>query len=256
MDEWLHERSASRIIRCLVAAGGDGTVADLLNRHPGIPVAILPMGTENLLARYLGLRRDGLQLARVIQRNSIRVYDSALANGRRFLLMLSAGVDADIVAALHSKRSGNISRLNYLLPTLIAFLRSRVREFEVCSEDQRHKLRGTHVIVTNVPRYGFQLEFAPDADPSDGLLDIRVCHCQTRLGILWHAARLKLGLTISTQEYSTFRAPAVRLSCVSGTPDRSQCDGDPGPDVPVTIRIEPATLRLLVDPDIPPSIRN
>ncbi|MFO0975022.1 MAG: diacylglycerol kinase family protein [Planctomycetaceae bacterium] len=246
MDEWLRDRSSKIAIRCLVAAGGDGTVADLSNRHPGIPIAILPMGTENLLARYLGLRRDGLQLAGVIHQNVVRVLDSALANGRRFLLMLSSGVDADVVAALHGKRTGNISRLNYLIPTVRAFFGSRVREFEVCSEDQANRLLGTHVIVTNIPRYGFQLEFSPDADPSDGLLDVRVCHCKTRWGIVWHAIRLKLGLQISASEFSTFRAASVRLVATSGGSDRSQCDGDPGPDLPVRVQVERGTLRLLV----------
>lgn len=246
MDEWLRIHRSRRTIRCLVAAGGDGTVADLLNRHPGIPVAILPMGTENLLARYLGLRRDGRQLADVIHANRLRVMDSALAQSRRFLLMLSVGVDADVVAALHAGRTGNISRLNYLWPTLRAFLGSEVREFEVRSLDGQHVLRGFHVIVTNVPHYGFQLEFSPDADPSDGLIDVRVTHCGSRWGILWHAIRLKLHLPVRSSEHSTFRATAVQISTTSRRSDISQCDGDPGPGVPVEIRVEPGTLSLLV----------
>ncbi len=246
MDEWFKARGASRIVRCLVAAGGDGTVADLINRHPGIPVAILPLGTENLLARYLSLGRDGRRLASVIHENHVCVLDSAVAQSRRFLLMLSTGVDADVVAALHANRSGNISRLNYLWPTLRAFLRSELREFTVSSNDGQHVLRGFHVIVTNIPRYGFQLEFSPDADSSDGLLDVRVTHSGSRWGILWHAIRLKLRLPVGSSEYSTFRASAIRLETSNHRQDISQCDGDPGPNLPAEIRVEPATLRLLV----------
>ena len=60
------DRVSSRI-RCLVAAGGDGTVANLVNRHPEHPIAVLPLGTENLVARHLEIPRDGSVVADIIQ---------------------------------------------------------------------------------------------------------------------------------------------------------------------------------------------
>src|SRR5262245_21366279 len=42
--------------RCLVAVGGDGTVGDLVNEQPGVPLTVMPAGTENLFARHFGLR--------------------------------------------------------------------------------------------------------------------------------------------------------------------------------------------------------
>src|ERR1700684_2684450 len=57
---------------CLVAAGGDGTVSDLINRFPDVPLAILPLGTENLLARHLGIPCDGRAVAEMIAQGSTR----------------------------------------------------------------------------------------------------------------------------------------------------------------------------------------
>src|SRR5262245_9704454 len=48
--------------RCLVAAGGDGTVAALVNERPRVPITVLPAGTENLFARHFGLTRRPEQL--------------------------------------------------------------------------------------------------------------------------------------------------------------------------------------------------
>src|SRR5580765_4106145 len=48
---WLAEPGIRDELTCVVAAGGDGTVADVVNRHPDVPICILPLGTENLLAR-------------------------------------------------------------------------------------------------------------------------------------------------------------------------------------------------------------
>src|SRR5262245_29206183 len=45
-------RGEGREWRCVVAAGGDGTLLEVLNRAPGLPVALMPLGNENLVARY------------------------------------------------------------------------------------------------------------------------------------------------------------------------------------------------------------
>ena len=56
----------------MVAAGGHGTVADLVNRLPSeVPIALLPLGTENLLARYLDLPRDAGKLAETVAAGTI-----------------------------------------------------------------------------------------------------------------------------------------------------------------------------------------
>ena len=52
--------------RCLIAVGGDGTVAALLNEQPGVPLTVFPAGTENLVAQHFGLRKDPDELARTI----------------------------------------------------------------------------------------------------------------------------------------------------------------------------------------------
>src|SRR5260370_11166914 len=52
--------------RCLVAAGGDGTVAALVNERPTVPITVLPTGTENLFARHFGLSRRPERLAATI----------------------------------------------------------------------------------------------------------------------------------------------------------------------------------------------
>src|SRR5215813_14763392 len=69
-------------LRCVVAAGGDGTLLEVLNRAPGVPVAVLPLGTENLAARYCGVARSPRALADVIAAGRLREIDVAQANGR------------------------------------------------------------------------------------------------------------------------------------------------------------------------------
>lgn len=247
LDTYLTVPEHARRLRCLVAAGGDGTVADVANRHPGCPIALLPLGTENLLAQYLSVPRCGRTVANIIVSGHVRKFDSATANGRRFLLMLSTGVDGDIVHAIHSARTGTIRRIGYVLPTLRAFFSSRPNLILASTPDGRHSATGTHVIITNIPRYGFALEFAPESVPDDGLLNVRVYHGSTRGQIFWHAIRLKLGLPLNPGEFTKFLAPQVTLESVGGSGTSSvQADGDPCTELPVRIAIEPESLCLLV----------
>lgn len=238
-------RQPQRVLHCIVAAGGDGTVADVVNRHPGRPIAVLPLGTENLLARFLGMKRSGSQVAEAIRQGTTLWLDTASANGQRFLLMFSVGLDAEVVDAIHSARTGTIRRMSYVIPVLKAFFRSRPKTYRAATSDGSHAIEGTHLIVTNIPRYGFGLPFAPDARGDDGLLDVRAFQGKTRWSIFWHAAKLKLGLPMGSGEIQRFSSTEVSLSCdhVRGL---SQFDGDPGPQLPVSIRIEPRSLCVIV----------
>ena len=247
LDRYLADHSAERILRCIVAAGGDGTVADLVNRHPAVPIAVLPLGTENLLAKYLGIRRCGRQLAQIIRQGRVKVFDSAMVNGRRILLMVSVGIDAEIVDAVHRARSGNIHRLSYVRHMLRAFLMNPPVTYRVVTADGSFHVSGRHIIATNVPRYGFDIPFAPLARPDDGVLDIRVFHGTTRWQIFWHAAKLRLGLPVRADEFTRFSASAVRIECLDATtPRTSQCDGDPGPELPLHIVTDHHSLTLIV----------
>ena len=72
-------------LRCVVAAGGDGTISLLANLLPdNTPLAILPLGTENLLAKYLGVSSDPQVLADMIVAGNCRQLDVGRANGKLF----------------------------------------------------------------------------------------------------------------------------------------------------------------------------
>jgi len=247
LDQWIRRPENAEQLRCCVAAGGDGTIADLVNRHPGIPLAILPLGTENLLAKYFGISCCGKSLAQIIDQDHVCVIDSVFADARRFLLMLSVGPDAEVVEAVHATRTGRILRTRYIWPTLRTLLFSKTRLYRVQCDDSSEFHYGAHIILTNVPRYGFGMPFAPDALPDDGLLDVRLVLGTTRWQILWQALRLKLKLPVAQSEFLRLHARRVRVEAVDEHPAvRCQCDGDPGPHLPVTVQVQNASVRLVV----------
>ena len=155
--------------RCLVAVGGDGTVADLLNEQPSVPLTVLPAGTENLVAQHFGLGRDPEVLARTIAAGSPVRVDVGLVAGRRFLLMVGFGFDGDIVTRHHHgrvSRSGSVRpthRIAYVWPVLRSSFSYRFPPITVRIVDPgaEEVLTGTTVFVFNAPRYALGLPFVP-----------------------------------------------------------------------------------------------
>lgn len=103
------------MLRALVAAGGDGTASELLNRtQEGVHLALLPLGTENLLARHLHIGGSPEALCEIICRGRAVELDAGRATtprvvpGRLFLAMASCGFDADVVHRFHQQRRGHI----------------------------------------------------------------------------------------------------------------------------------------------------
>jgi diacylglycerol kinase (ATP) len=117
--------------RCLVAAGGDGTVAALVNERPTVPITVLPTGTENLFARHFGLKRHPARLAATIAAGRLAPLDLGLTGSRRFTLMAGIGFDADVVTRHHLARVGRsgvarpTNRASYVEPVLRSSLEYR-----------------------------------------------------------------------------------------------------------------------------------
>lgn len=220
--------------RCLVAAGGDGTVGALINEQPGVPITVLPAGTENLGARHFGLRRNPAWLARTIATGHVLKADVGVAAGRRFLLMCGFGFDGDVVTRHHRarvSRSGRVKpthRAAYVEPILRASLFYRFPPITVTIEDseQPEVLCGTTVFVFNLPRYALNLPFAPQAREDDGLLDVVVFRDPGPFQALYYLWRVFRGNHLEHPGVAHRRVRRVTVESESSIP--VQIDGDPG----------------------------
>lgn len=249
LDRWIRNLPDPSQIRCLVAAGGDGTLASLAQRHSEFPIALLPMGTENLFARHVRVGRNGIDAAEAVIAGRTALFDTALVNDQRCLIMVSAGVDADVVRRLAAERTGNISHASYLRPVLASFFGYPYPSLVVRDRDGKIVASGSHVIAANLPEYGFRMPLTPLATPHDGLLDVCVFSSAGFLRTAWHALKMRLGFSV---ERHIVRSRMPELSIESehqAVP--VQFDGDPCEFCPVTVRIDPASLTLIVPDSFP-----
>jgi diacylglycerol kinase family enzyme len=242
-------------LRALVAAGGDGTAADLANRiEPGLPMALMPLGTENLLARYLRVPRNPPEVAEMIAGGQTVALDAGLANGRLFLLMAGCGFDGEVVRRLHAVRDGHITHWSYAKPILSAIRNYQYPQFEICctlsvgSQEVpiEHSLVARWAFVSNLPCYAGKLCFSPQAAGDDGRLDL----CAFQGGSIWACLRYLIAVLAGRHEAlrDCVTARATRMVLTAGEPVPYQLDGDPAGWLPLVIDVLPRRVNVLVPP--------
>lgn len=245
LQRWMEQRPARAHLRCLVAAGGDGTVGELLTRFPGVPLAILPLGNENVLAQYARVPRDGVHVARLIAAGHLRPLDIGEVNGRRFALMLSVGVDADIIHHVHHHRRGHVTYANYVLPLLQQLNRRTWPVIRVRADDGS-EWTTSHLWIFNVPRYVLGLKLADGASDHDGQLDLRALRSsatslRSLMFRLW-----RWGLDPADWICSR----SIRFTLESEQPVAIQIDGDPIGHTPAVVTLIPQGLQLVVSASV------
>jgi diacylglycerol kinase family enzyme len=245
-----------RSCRCLVAAGGDGTVAALVNERPRVPITVLPTGTENLFARHFGLRREPDHLAKTIARGRVARIDLGLTADRRFALMAGLGFDADVVTRHHSNRVGRAGvprpthRAAYVESVLRSSFEYRFPPLSVAVNDPgaEETLVGSTVFLFNLPSYALGIPFAPSAESDDGWLDLVVFRDPgpfRALHYLWLVIR-----GIHLDRPGVFHRHVRRATITSAATVPVQLDGDPGGQVSAgedwRVEILPHAIDVLV----------
>ena len=237
--------SASDNNDAVVAAGGDGTIRALASMlgemDSSLPLGVIPAGTGNVLANELGLPSNPVSLAELLLNGSTRAVRLMTANGAPFLLMASAGFDANVVRHLSVSIKQRVGRSAYALPTIRALLHRPPQPFELLLDAKPHA--ATWAIISNARSYGGSFRLAPKASIFDDQLFAVLFGARTRLG------RLKELLALATGRLE--QCPSVHIvPCKHGlirTPKHqpTQADGDALGFGPVEIKASEHVVSLI-----------
>ncbi len=242
-------------LRAVVAAGGDGT-ADLVANvtPPSTPLTVFPLGTENLLAKLLMLTSDPVEAARTLAAGHVARLDAGAItcadnSERLFLLMLGCGFDADVVHRLHRERRGNISHFSYAKPILGAIRSYEYPPLRVCCYDEpavkcSDQITAHFVFVFNAPSYATGLSICPKAVPYDGYLDVVTFEAGSFWKAILHLSAIMLGRHQNLPGVRMVRTRMLEIEAEQPVP--FQVDGDPGGHLPLSVRVLPERLRMVV----------
>jgi diacylglycerol kinase family enzyme len=232
----------------VVAVGGDGTVAEVIAGVVGQPghVAVLPIGTENLLAKELGFRCNERAFWTNVDFGRPAAIDVGECNQRPFVSIVGVGFDGLAVNLLHGIRRGHISHLNWVGPLIRTVFEYTYPSIRVIA-DGRPVFEGPGLAyVGNIARYALGLRIVPDARPDDGVLNLCVFPCRGHADLIAHALHVVGRRYRRNSGICAASCTDVRIE--SEQPVPVQCDGDVADPLPIRVRLTGQRVTLCLPP--------
>jgi YegS/Rv2252/BmrU family lipid kinase len=242
--ETLARRATEEGFERIVAAGGDGTMHEVVNGLAGTKAALglLPMGTMNVFATELGLPTHDLGLCwDIIENGNTRFVDLPNANGKYFAQLAGVGLDAQVVKETSLALKRSFGPLSYLIQAAQIAARVPPRlsiESENASIDE-----GSFVLVGNGRLYGGPFPFFKNAVNNDGLLDVIVFKRLGYLEIIRYLQDVLFSSKINAPEVEYFQTSRLRVT--SDQPVPVELDGELVGNSPVEFGVQKQSLRVL-----------
>lgn len=239
----------------VVAAGGDGTVAGVINGLVGsqtpagrpVPVGILPVGTGNGLARALGIPLEIDKAVELLGRGfRLQPIDAMKVGDRYFVLNVSAGVSSRAMRATLPEEKKRLGMLAYVRTIAEDLLEVEPRRFRLTLDGHTARVDAVEVLVANgefvkeVPFLFGRPEYL-----FDGYFEVNVITASN----VTEYVRLATELLLGAEEESDRRDLRVRKQVtidVEGEPMPVQADGEDLGQTPVTVELVPGALTVLV----------
>jgi len=229
-------------------AGGDGTVmaAATAMASSGVPLAILPTGTGNLLARNLDLPlNDENACLRIGIAGRDRAIDVAGVADRKFVVMAGLGFDAAIMRDAPEGLKKAVGWPAYVV-SAAKHLRGRGMRVTITLDDGTPLQRRVRtVVVGNVGKLQGNIPLLPDAQPDDGILDVVVISIRNVLDWIRVGGRVMRRADVPDRRMERFTAKHVVVEASHTQP--RQLDGDViEPGKVMDIQVEPGALTVRV----------
>ncbi|MBL0899218.1 MAG: diacylglycerol kinase family lipid kinase [Reyranella sp.] len=240
----------------IAVAGGDGTINEAVNglaarAATAPPLAIVPLGTANVLAHELGLHASASAIARTMTGGREVLMHPGRASGpeglRCFSLMAGAGFDAKVVAGVTAPLKRRWGKGAYIWRSVVEAHRYRPVRYAVEIDGKTRE--AASVIVTHARCYAGPYVVAPEAALDAPLLHVCLFERWGWMQALRFGAALVLGVLPRTAGYRVIAGREIRLSVLSDAGERRrqpvQIDGDDALTLPVSIGLATEAVRLL-----------
>jgi len=240
----------------IVAAGGDGTINEVLNGMADAPegleracLGVLPLGTVNVFAREVAITAKFDLAWAVIRRGrelridlpSVEYSDGGRVQRRCFVQLAGAGLDARAIELVKWQVKKTVGPMAYVLAGLHAVLGVPSK---ITAAGSEHSAMGELVLIGNGRLYGGQFTLFPQADLRDGLLEVCVLPRANWLTLARCTPALVLRRTLPASVTKTFQAQSLTLTSPTATP--LQIDGELIGQVPAAFSIQRSGLRVIV----------
>jgi diacylglycerol kinase (ATP) len=241
----------------VIACGGDGTINEVVNGLAGsqnghrVPLALLPAGTANVLAKELELSWDIPKAAEQLASGEVCEIALGLATpleqpekARYFLSVAGAGPDGRITYAVDLELKARFGILAYWWQGAREVFNYKFHHFRVTGEGQSREV--SLVIVGRTKHYGGPFKITTEADLFEDHFEILTLSTRSGLRYLSYLPSLWLNKLRGTAGVEFFKSDSLVCEPLDSNPVYAQIDGEPLARLPVEFRIVPRALKLLV----------
>ena len=230
----------------LAVCSGDGTVNEVASAipNPPFPVALLPAGTANVLARELGVPLHPVKALDIALKRIVRRVDlGELRDGARsFLFVAGIGFDAYAVDQVRPAFKKTLGMAAYADAIVSCLRRYSFPEFQIIADGKTYT--ATSCLACNARSYGGGLLFCPEADLADGQLDIMFLEGKRRLRLARFLLEAWLGNAKTGDWIHRFRVRELRIEGPPGV--LVQADGELAGGLPLKIGILDQAFPLVI----------
>lgn len=252
-------RNAVRDGRQLViVCGGDGTINEAVNGLAGsrVPMAVLPAGTANILAKELRIPWNIPKAARLIARGRLvrlalgeiawseNSTDGSVSKTRHFLCVSGAGPDGAIVHGVDAAKKLRMGILAYWQEGLRQLFTYRFPRFRVKSRE--HEMAASLIVVGRTRYYGGPFRITTGASLFENAFEIVAYEGQNRFGVLLCLPAIWLGCLRRVPGIHAWKTAELTCEAIEDEDIFSQVDGEAAAALPVRFRIVPDALTLVV----------
>ncbi len=236
----------------LIVCGGDGTINEAVNGLAGsqVPLAVLPAGTANVLAKELGLPWSVPAAARLIPAGTLRRIALGLAapldakaKPRYFLCAAGAGPDAAVVYSVSQALKQRAGTLAYWWESLLHLFRYPFPSFEVTVNGER--IEATLAMVGRTKHYGGPFQITTGASLLEDAFELAIYTTHSRFRYALYASAAWLGRLRGMRDVRFAKASSARCIPHTAEPIYAQVDGEPAGQLPMEFRIVPDALTLV-----------
>lgn len=232
----------------VVVCGGDGTISEAACglAGSGVPLAILPGGTSNVLARELAIPLDLDQATDLLFDGEPRTVRLFLANERPFLLWTGIGLDARIMGRMIPFLKRWLGRAGIFFTVATEFFRYEFPRLEVTVDGARHE--ATFAVVSHVRRYAGDWIITPEASLAADQVEVLLFSGRSRwrLFSLFRHIRLAKSGHLTRGFGKTVRGRSATIRSLEDYPIEVHVDGDCLLQTPVVCRAADATVEIVV----------
>jgi len=227
----------------VAAAGGDGTINEVVNGLKGcdLTLGIIPLGTANVVADEIGLRRSPSSIARALAHGVVKPIYVGVVNNRRFTMMAGAGFDAKVVDKISLSLKKKFGPFAYVWQAARqAFIEPFVQR-DVVIDGVQH--RAVSVVACNGRRYGGPFVVAPNASLEDDTFHVVLMKGRGWFSFARYGLGLMLGRISMWSDVNVIEGRDVVIE--GGEDDLVQADGDIVTALPAHVFIDPEPVRLI-----------